>query len=97
MNNNFINEDVLTLNNIYVRFEPKINSGTVFLFSRQTGDFYEGNSQLYSIIKLIDGYHTVDEICNELVNEYKDDFSEISESLKQILTFLVDKGFAKCL
>lgn len=49
------------LKNVYVRYEPNIEGGTVFVFNRDTGNMFEGNSDLYNVISLIqDGYSSDD-------------------------------------
>lgn len=87
---------VIYLGNIYIRYEDKIDDGTVFLFNKETGEILEGNEQLYNILKIIDTPISIKRIADELKAIYVfEDYSMIMDKVKNIIDILKEKGFIK--
>ena len=74
------------LKNVYIRYEPKIDGGTVFIFNRDTGKMFEGNSDLYNVISLIrEGYSS------EAIQKVIEKAYQMNEEIDQLINDLLEK------
>lgn len=80
---------VIELSDVYVRYEPNVNFGTVYLFNRKNGIFYEGDNCLNELIELIDGTRSVENICDIIEQKYENSHDVVVS----IINELIHKGF----
>lgn len=83
----------LKINNLFVRFEPNINNGTLFLFNKDNGKIYEGNESTWEIIKRINISSSISDIASDIAVCYEQNESEILLLVTDVVNELVEKGF----
>ena len=47
--------------NIFIRYEPEIEGGTLFIFNKETGEIHEANETIYIILKCMESKSTMKE------------------------------------
>ena len=89
------NKLILELNkNVLKRFEPNLDSGTVFLFNMANETSWSGNAAVDCFLRLLDGKNNLEQIYKYLL-EIFEGFSEkqIIDSYDEIIKTLIEKGF----
>ena len=81
----------------FIRFEPDINDGTMFLFNKETGDMLEGDRYSYKVIKAIMKGKNIAEIEALVSYEESRSINEVREDMRIILTTLEQKGLSEIL
>lgn len=80
-------------NDIYIRYEPEIGDGTLFVFNKETGDIFEGDQYTYWVLSLIDGERDVSDIIRNLVSEHNlKNTGALETTVVDLLAILHDIG-----
>jgi hypothetical protein len=82
------------LKNCFVRFEPDINSGTMFLFCKENGKLLEGDYYSYVVIKSIMDNVILDDLIQDISYENNINKNDVEYNIKTIIDKLVSKGIA---
>ena len=79
----------------FIRYEPDIEDGTMFLFNKENGKMIEGNYFSYIVTKsLIEGQdiETIIEFISSNIEQSKE---LVSNNVDNVLNFLYKEGFLK--
>lgn len=87
--------DIVEMARIYVRYEPMIKNGTLFMFNKDNGEILEGNKDLYDIVNLIDGTNTVNEIIKKISSLYEIEEDIIENDILDTIDYLINKKFVR--
>lgn len=80
-------------NDLYIRYEPKIGDGTLFVFNKESGDIFEGDQYTYWVLSLIDGERDVTDIIRNLVSEHNlKNTNTLKTTVVELLAMLHDIG-----
>lgn len=87
---------------IFIRFEPNIDNGTLFVFNKETGAIFEGDWTAYFVLTLIDGKKRFSQLLELIAEEFNEDIkddifvSSVSTMLAELeannLVYSSDKG-----
>ena len=72
---------------VFIRFEPEMNEGTVYIFNRQTEKIYKSQKIVYDVLKNIDE-RELGEIVQRVNNEYPE-YSQ--EKIKKVVFEIIEK------
>lgn len=72
---------------VFIRFEPEMNEGTVYIFNRQTEKIYKSEKIVYDVLKNIDE-RELGEIVQRVNNEYPE-YSQ--EKIKKVVFEIIEK------
>lgn len=79
----------------FVRYEPNIGDGTMFLFNKENGKMLEGDYYSYIIIRsLIDGVD-LETLAKEISSENGWDIPDVQNDINRIVHALENNGFIK--
>ena len=83
----------IRLKRCFLRFEPNIGDGTMFLFNKENGEMLEGDYYSYVIINTLKNGENLDLLSDRIAFENDRDISEVKEEIRGILDVLFLKGF----
>lgn len=83
--------------NIFIRYEPEIEGGTLFIFNKETGEIHEANKIIYIILKCMESKSTMKELIKKLKKTYDIDENAIEYQLERTIKNLLKmKLIASC-
>ena len=78
--------------NVFVRYEPEMNSGTVYVFNKKEEKVFKSQGIVYEVLKNIEG-NEVDQICKIIHRHYSDyTFVEIEKTVLEIIEDMKKRG-----
>lgn len=84
---------VYKMNDIFMRYEPDIDEGILFVFNKTNGEIFEGDYYTYAVLRLIDGKKDEECIVSEVLAEFElQDSEDTRDSVKNLLYSLVESN-----
>lgn len=83
----------IKLQNCFLRYEPNINHGTMFLFNKKTGQMLEGDYYSYVIINAIKNSEELVPLAKRISLENQRALATVQEEIKSVIQMLEKKGF----
>ena len=87
-----INQE-FSVKRLYIRFEPEINDGTVFIFNKENGEMLEGDYYCYIVVKCIQQKNDINSLVKDIAEINNQSFQEVENNVLFILNYLSEKGF----
>ena len=83
----------ICLKKCYLRYEPEIDGGTMFLFNKEDGTMLEGDYFSYMIIKELQKGNHLDEIKKSISLDLELSTDEIRDGIEYVLNYLKSERF----
>lgn len=83
----------LRLKKCFVRYEPNINNGTMFLFNKENGQMLEGDYYSYVVVCALKAGEDLISLAKNIALENTRDLSEVQQEIEWVLDTLSVKGF----
>ena len=83
----------LELKRSFIRFEPNIGEGTVFIFNKESGQMLEGDYYCYLVVKALQNKDDLNELVQMISSCNGQSCSETEESVNYIIETLRMEGF----
>lgn len=83
----------MKLKKCFVRFEPNIDGGTMFLFNKENGQMLEGDYYTYIIVRSLIDNVDMEELAKNIASENKWSLSKVQNDIEIILDVLSQKGY----
>ena len=79
----------------FVRYEPEIGDGTMFLFNKETGKMLEGDYYSYIIIRSLIDAIDLETLAKEISSENGWSLLDVQNDINGIICTLKNNGFIK--
>lgn len=83
----------LRLKKCFLRYEPNIDNGTMFLFNKENGQMLEGDYYSYVVVRTLKAGEDLVSLAENIAFENNRDLPEVQQEIKGILDTLSAKGF----
>jgi uncharacterized NAD-dependent epimerase/dehydratase family protein len=83
----------LKLKRCFIRFEPNIDEGTMFIFNKEDGNMLEGDYYSYLVLKAIQDGNDLDLLANEISKINEQPLTEVYFNINNIIDIMVKEGF----
>lgn len=83
----------LSMKKLFIRYEPGIDNGVVFIFNKENGKMLEGNYYTYLIVKAIQDGENLQELADSISELTDTSVAEVKNNFKSIIRYLVEEGF----
>lgn len=83
------------LKDSFIRYEPDIDGGTMFLFNKENGEMLEGDYYSYVVVRTLKDGGDFAMLADNIASENNRDLAEVQHDLDKILSVLSEKGFVE--
>lgn len=83
----------LRLKKCFLRYEPNIDNGTMFLFNKENGQMLEGDYYSYVVVHTLKAGEDLVSLAENIALENNRDLPEVQQEIEEILDTLSAKGF----
>ena len=81
------------LKRCFLRYEPDIDGGTMFLFNKENGQMLEGDYYSYVIVYTLKNGGDLESLAKDIAAANNRELAEVLDEIEQILQTLFVKGF----
>ena len=83
------------LKKCFLRYEPNVDNGTMFLFNKENGQMLEGDYYSYVVIHTLKDGGDLVTLAQNIAFENNRTLSEVQKEIEEILHTLSKKGFVE--
>lgn len=77
----------------FIRYEPEIEDGMMFLFNKENGKMLEGNYLSYIVAKALMEGQDRDVLVSTIAKTSEQDINVVQQNVKQLIDFFIQEGF----